>query len=153
MQIVRRPTTRGAAPVETSTASRTTTGRRTTVLGERRNRGLPRSRELLDALSKLDVTTDDRSRQAVLKFVGDLYSEAGGGVPIGLFAKCWLGTPYLDHIVDLGGSIVRHFKHNETVPSVYAAARPLARNDAYAFIEVYSDGTVIPVRSDGSPVN
>ena len=31
-------------------------------------------------------------------------------------------------------------------------ARPLARNDAYAFIEVYSDGAVIPVRPDGNPV-
>ncbi len=29
---------------------------------------------------------------------------------------------------------------------------PLARNGAYAFVEVYNDGTVIPVHPDGDPV-
>ena len=73
-------------------------------------------------------------------------------MPVGLFAKYWLGEPYLDHILTFSGDIVRHFKHNELVPPEFAMARPLARNDAYAFIEVYSDGAVIPVRPDGNPV-
>ena len=43
--------------------------------------------------------------------------------------------------------LIPFFAHNEPVPPEFAMARPLARNDAYAFIEVYSDGTMIVNRS------
>lgn len=120
-------------------------------LFDQRTRSRRRPAELLDAIQQLDVTTDDAARRELLKFVGELY-EQFGGTPLGLFAKCWLGAPYLDHIVSLGGSIVRHFKETETVPEAYAPARPLARNSAYRFIEVHSDGSVIPIRTNGTPV-
>ncbi len=152
MAIIRRPRARSAAPM-TDGIAREETVRETKLspyaVGRR---AAPRQRELLDAILQLDTKTDERARRELMDFVGSLYEEAGGGVPLALFAKCYLGAPYLDHIVTFAGEIAEHFTHSQPVPHEYRAARPLARNDAYAFIEVYSDGQVVPVRIDGTAV-
>ena len=151
MELIRRPSNRRVvAPPGTTAGERH--GKALITPYERSNRARRRTGELLGAIRKLDTATDERTKRELLDFVGGLYNDSGGGMPVGLFAKCWLGEPYLDHILTFSGDIVRHFKHNEPVPPEFAMARPLARNDAYAFIEVYSDGAVIPVRPDGNPV-
>ena len=50
-----------------------------------------------------------------------------------------------------GHGIIEHFRPGDTVPAIYAAARPLAVSEAYAMIEIYSDGQVVPIRHDGTP--
>lgn len=114
------------------------------------NRRKARSRELMDAAQKLDMTTDPQVRRELGEWIAKLYEERGGGQPIGLFAHCYLGAPYIDHRLDLAGSIITHFTPQEPVPPAYAMARPLARSTAYLFIEVYEDGQVVPVRDDGT---
>ena len=146
MILINRSRSRYAAPVEAVRRAQ-----RSQNPFEVKARSRRRSGDLLGAIQRLDVATTDEDRRELLEFITGLY-EQHGGIPVGLFAKCWLGAPYLDHIVSFEGEVVRHFKETETVPEEYAMARPLARNDAYAFIEVYSDGAVIPIRNDGSAV-
>jgi len=67
-----------------------------------------------------------------------------------LFSRCYLGRPFIDHRLDLSFNIVDHYKSGEAVPPPYDAARALAANEAYAYIEVYADGELVPVREDGT---
>jgi hypothetical protein len=117
---------------------------------EKKNRKLRRSADLLEAVKQIDVQTDPEMKKAILDWVEAEYNERGGGQLIGLFSKCYLGHPYCDHRMDLSGSIIEHYKVDENVPPAYARARALAKSDLYAYIEVYADGTVMPVRHDGS---
>ncbi len=119
---------------------------------ERNRRGM-RSRELIEAVQRLDTTTDPAMMRAIMRWINDEYESRRGGVLIGLFSRCYLGAPYVDHRLDLSGSqILEHFTRDQDPPAAFQAARPFARNDAYVFIEVYDDGAVVPVRTDGRPV-
>ncbi len=69
---------------------------------------------------------------------------------MGLFAKCYLGHPYVDHRLSLDGAIAEHYAAGDTVPPAFAPCRGLARSAAYAYIEVYGDGQVIPIRTNGN---
>jgi len=118
-----------------------------------RNRRVTRTADLVESVQRLDTTTDPAMAQAILRWIQDEYDSRQGGVILGLFSRCYLGAPYVDHRLDLsGGLILEHFTGAETPPGPFQAARPFARSDAYTFIEVYDDGTVIPVRADGRPV-
>ncbi|MET0932005.1 MAG: hypothetical protein ABWX74_20990 [Aeromicrobium sp.] len=118
-----------------------------------RNRGIVRSAELVDAVQRLDTTTDPATAEAIMQWINDEYESRSGGQIIGLFGRCYLGHPFVDHRIDLAGAfILQHFTRDETPPGPYGAARPFARNTAYTFIEVYDDGSVIPIRADGRPV-
>lgn len=114
------------------------------------NRRRSRSAEILDAVGKLDTLTDDQTRREVFEWINELYELRDGGNLIGLFGRCFLGPPYVDHHMDFTGSIVTHYKPEDVLPAAFGPARPLARSNAYLFIEVYSDGQVVPVRADGS---
>lgn len=118
-----------------------------------RNRRAVRSAELVEAVQRLDTTTDPATTQAILQWIRDEYEERQGGALLGLFSRCYLGAPYVDHRLDLNGlMIVEHYTRDQNPPGPFSAARPFARNDAYIFTEVYEDGTVIPVRADGRPI-
>jgi hypothetical protein len=117
---------------------------------ERGNRSRRRSRELLDAIARLDTTFDPAARQQIVDWVQEHYDARNGGQLLGLFGKCYLGPSYLDHMMDMSGHILEHFKPEDAVPPGFAPARPLVRSEAYLFVEVYSDGQVVPVRGDGS---
>jgi hypothetical protein len=67
-------------------------------------------------------------------------------------APCGLGPPFVDHILDLGGAIVEHYASADTMPEPYANARMLVRSGAYAYVEIYLSGTVVPVLADGAAV-
>jgi len=117
------------------------------VVAQRRKR---RSREIVDAVTRLDSCTDDQTRKELLEWTDELYAERDTGALVGLFGTCHLGHGYVDHLMDLAGGILTHYKPSDNVPPAFELARPLARNSAYLFIEVYSDGQVVPVRADGS---
>jgi len=113
----------------------------------------PRSAALLEAVGRLDSGLDEQACRALAEQVSAQYAkEFGGGVPVGLLATCYLGAPFVDHRLNLIELIVEHYTPASAVPEPYASARPLARSGAYAYVEVYSDGLVVPVLRDGSAV-
>lgn len=114
------------------------------------NRHHQRPPEILQAVKNLDMTSDPVYRQQLLDWLRQTYSERCGGLLVAIFAKCYLGEPYQDHYVSLTGNIVEHYKRNEPVPDMFLPARPLAASPAYAYIEIYSDGEIIPVAEDGT---
>ncbi|WP_068494767.1 hypothetical protein [Pseudoclavibacter helvolus] len=114
-----------------------------------KNRGAPRNADLMAAIAALDTEPDRAAVDAALTWIRDAYDARGGGLPVGLFSRCYLGSPYIDHSMSLGGFICEHYTAAEMVPVIFAGARRLAANAAYDYIEVYDDGTVVPVRPDG----
>ena len=70
-----------------------------------------------------------------------------------MFAKCYLGPPFVDHKLDLFGSILQHFSPSEDPGYPYSQARGLVRSGSYAFIEIYSDGKIVPILPDGTAVS
>ena len=118
-----------------------------------RNRRVSRAPELLEAVQRLDTSTDPATALAIMKWISEEYESRQGGILLGLFGKCYLGGDFVDHRMDLaGGYILEHFTHAQTPPMPFQAARPYARSSAYAFVEVYDDGAIVPVRPDGRPV-
>ncbi|MFT4299741.1 MAG: hypothetical protein QM597_08925 [Aeromicrobium sp.] len=112
-----------------------------------------RSEEIIQAVAAIDVAPDPQTAQAILDWLRSEYEKRQGGTLVGLFARCYLGPPYLDHRLDvLGDRILEHFKEHETPPPPFTSARPFARSDAYAFVEVYDDGAIVPVRHNGDPI-
>jgi len=138
-------TTSSVAPAITGASARTLTQ------AERQARRQRRDPAILAAVRRLDVAPDLISQTAIIDWLHEAYEARGGGVLIGLFGHCYLGSPYVDHAFDLSGQILCHYTPAETVPVVYVPARPLALSEAYAYIEIYGDGQIVPVRPDGSP--
>lgn len=100
-----------------------------------------RSREYIEFLTNLDTGNTDMSSQIdlildeirkefpLIEIPGDL---------IGYCAKCYLGRDYEVHMVDFTGRIIEHFKKNEPMPDGMEKARPLAMDEHYEVIEVYT---------------
>jgi hypothetical protein len=110
----------------------------------------PRHAGIFKTLHALDTELDEVTRHEVARWVGEQYAAEYGSVLLGLVAKCYLGSPYVDHRLDLFGAIVEHYAPSDPMPSPYENARMLARSGAYAFVEVHSDGSIVPVHDDGS---
>jgi len=117
---------------------------------ERRRRREPRPGELLQAVRNLDLTQDAAYRAELTEWIEDAYTERMGGVLLGLFARCHLGPPYVDHRLTVVGHILEHYRPTDIVPPPFDAARTLAQSPVYEYVEVYSDGDIIPVLADGS---
>lgn len=115
-------------------------------------RQVARSDELVTAVTRLDVVGDETVRRELVDWIRSVYDDRQGGVLVGLMSQCFLGAPYVDHRLSLDGYILEHFRPGDIVPPAYAAARRLAQSGAYAFVEIYDDGAVVPIRSDGSAV-
>lgn len=118
---------------------------------ELRNRETARSQQILEAVRHLDMTHDDAYRQELINWLQQAYNERMGGILVGIFGRCYLGSPYIDHRMSITGQIIEHYTHEQTPPEPYARARPLVLSGKYEFVEIYSDGQVIPIRSDGTP--
>ncbi|HSX99372.1 MAG TPA: hypothetical protein VLG91_18575 [Streptomyces sp.] len=112
----------------------------------------PRSPELLGRLRRLDAAVDDTAVQDIASWLHEQYAGRGAPVPVGFVAQCLLGSPYVDHRLGLDGRILGHCAAHDVMPSPFDAARMLARSGAYAFVEVYADGLVLPVLPDGGVV-
>lgn len=115
-----------------------------------RNRKAARSKDLVDAILSLDTHTDPAVQQQVVDWIRECYVERYGGDLIGLMAHCYLGGDFVDHRIDASLHIIEHFTESNPAPAPFHMARPLARATAYAFIELYSDGLMVPVRHDGT---
>lgn len=111
-----------------------------------------RSAEVLETVARLDSATDPQLRSQLAAWLEQVYVDRGGGVLIGFFGTCYLGGDYVDHRLLLTGAIAEHFTRSQEPPPPWRTGRPLIRSGAYAFLEVYDDGVVIPVRPDGSSV-
>ncbi len=119
---------------------------------ERRARGLRRTADMVEALHQIDVAPTATAQREIIEWLDEVYESRGGGLIVGLFGHCYLGPPYVDHAFDLGGAIKQHYTLRDPLPAVYAPARPFATSEAYAYIEIYGDGQVIPIRPDGTAV-
>lgn len=113
----------------------------------------PRSAAYLSALTQLDSGGHVCDPQAVQQLLAALREEFPDlsieNYPLGLVAKCYLGAPFEVHTFDFGAevhpsNVVHHYKSFETLPAPLDAARSLALNPAYAFVEVYTD-RLVPV--------
>lgn len=111
-----------------------------------------RSAGLIDAVHRLDAALDQATRDAIAAYIRAGYERDIGDLPVGFVAPCGLGPPYVDHILDLGQTIVEHYGPADAMPEPFARARMLVRSGAYAYVEVYLSGTVVPVLGDGSAV-
>ena len=105
---------------------------------------------IFQAVSALDSQLDEATRQTLARWIADQYAVEYGSILLGMVAVCYLGPPYVDHRLDLLGGIVDHFAASDPMPAPYDSARMLARSGTYAFVEVHSDGSIVPVLDDGS---
>ncbi|MFD5316847.1 hypothetical protein [Streptomyces sp. NPDC127098] len=101
---------------------------------------------------RLDAGVDDAARAGLVAALCEEYATAHGSVPLGFVAVCRLGPPYVDHTLNLLGSIVRHYGPTEPMPAPFESARMLVRTGAYAWVEVFDDGLLLPVHEDGQVV-
>lgn len=116
-----------------------------------RARRLRRSQELVNAIRSLDAHNDPVAMTQWIGWIKENYQVSDCGLLLGLFSHCYLGSPYIDHHLDLSLEILKHFTPSDAVPPGFEPARPYARTEAYAYIEVYTDGAVIPIYPDGRP--
>lgn len=102
-----------------------------------------RSKEYMDAISKLDAGGHTHNRKQVEEIIAVIREEFPQveieGVLIGYVAACYLGEPYEVHILDTEGGIVEHYKAGRPLPDGMEKARGIAMRGGYAFIEVYVD--------------
>jgi hypothetical protein len=110
----------------------------------------PRHAGIFQAIQALDAQLDEATRREVAKWIGEQYVAEYGSELLGMVAQCYLGPPYVDHRLDLFGGIIEHYAVSDPMPAPYDAARMLARSGSYAFVEVHSDGRIVPVHDDGS---
>jgi len=120
--------------------------------GALRNLRKPRSAELVSAVHRLDTTIDQATRDQLAQWIQGEYLNEIGDLPLGFVAVCGLGPPYVDHILDLGHTIVNHYAPADQMPEPFAAARMMVRGGGYAYVEVYLSGDLVPVLADGSAV-
>lgn len=116
-------------------------------LAERRK---PRHSGLFEAVARLDASIDAAARRELADWIRDQYAQDYPEVPLGFVARCYLGPPFVDHRLSLMQSIVEHYQPADSVPHPFGGARMMARLGSYEFVEVYSNGTFIPVRTDGT---
>jgi len=117
---------------------------------ERSRRSPPRSHEVMQAVRNLDMTQDAAYRANLISWIEQAYIDRMGGLLIGLFARCHLGEPYIDHRMTVAGRIVEHRRRAAPLPDRSRGARAPARSPVYAYIEVYGDGELVPVLEDGT---
>lgn len=110
-----------------------------------------RSIELDDGLRELRraPTEEERAERLREEAFGEVRTIVDGqftGVPdlveaelLGIVAKCYIDRTYDVHILDWAHRIVEHFHFGEPLPAELEKARTLARNELYAFVEVYPD--------------
>lgn len=112
----------------------------------------PRSGLFRETVAALDASTStDLDLSEAVNRIRSEYAPHEP-IPIALVARCYLGEPYEVHICDLRGEILQHFERGKGMPFPEEGARALALHPDYAFVEVYSDATLVPVRKDGTVV-
>lgn len=114
------------------------------------SRRFRRPAELSDLIRKLDLYTDETGLRAAVDWIKQQYTVHDLDMMVGTFSRCYLGRPYVDHRMTIMGSILEHYSPQDPVPRPYDAARSLAANPSYDYIEVYADGRLVPILMDGT---
>ncbi len=129
-------------------------GRRASTAGSGLRTGRQQARHdgLLSAVTRLDVTTDPQALRELADWISEQYTTGYDLEPLGFLAPCMLGHPYVDHRLSLEHLVLDHFAGSEPVPAPFAGARTLVRSGAYAYIEVFEGGLLLPVLPDGTVV-
>lgn len=125
---------------------------RSTLQPAQRQLRKPRHSGIFEAVHRLDAALDPATRAELAEWIRGQYESEFGDIPLGMFALCHLGPPYVDHRLDLWQSIVEHYAPADLVPEPFNRARMLVRTGAYDFVEVYASGELRPVLKDGSVV-
>jgi len=112
-----------------------------------------RDQEILQTLTRVDVQVDQVAKVNVMQWIREEYDQKYGGMLLGMFSRCYLGPPFVDHKLDMQGHILEHYSPNDDPGYPYSKARGLARSGSYAFIEIYSDGQIVPILPDGTAVS
>ena len=113
-------------------------------------RSFRRTEDMLEAHHQFDVAPSEQARAEIVEWLNEVYEARGAGQLIGIFSRCYLGAPYVDHRLDLLGNILEHYRPNDPLPAGLDAARALISSGQYSHIEVYSDGMILPIRRDGT---
>lgn len=111
-----------------------------------------RPASLLHAVRRLDAGLTDEAVREAAEWLREQYAVAYGTAPLGYVAPCYLGPPYVDHLLGLDGCVLEHYAPADPMREPFSAARMLARSGAYAYVEVYPGGLVLPVLADGGVV-
>lgn len=117
-----------------------------------------RPEEYVNILQDLDIggqtMSPDKIKEIVEKVKEACPEIVLGDSFIGVLGKCKLGGSYdvhtlsmneifgideLTHLPGYGRLILKHYLRNEALPEGLEKARALARNQQYAFVEVYTD--------------
>lgn len=102
-----------------------------------------RSKSYIDMMTKLDAGGHVCNQHEVEKLLEAITSEFPeiliSGELEGIVSKCYLGSPYEVHSLDIAGNIVYHYERSEVMPGKLEMARSLAIYGNYAFIEVYTN--------------
>ena len=104
-----------------------------------------RSPKYVEDFSSLDIEGLENDQAKIKELIAEIHKELPelklyeASILLGIISKCYLGYPYEVHILDIGQNIIEHYKINEKLPEGMEKARNLAMNQAYKFIEVYSD--------------
>ncbi|MDT0309253.1 hypothetical protein RM780_20135 [Streptomyces sp. DSM 44917] len=105
--------------------------------------------EVLRAVRSLDAGLDAPARAQLAAWLREHYESRNEPLPLGFVAACHLGPPYVDHRLSLIGAILEHYAPDEAMPEPFSGARMLVRAGAYAYVEVYDNGLLLPVHDDG----
>jgi hypothetical protein len=112
----------------------------------------PRHAGIIEAVHRLDAELSQTARADLAGWIRDQYQTEFGDIPLGFVAKCHLGPPYVDHILDLFDNIVDHYAPADPMPEPFSKARMLVRTGAYVYVEIYGSGEIRPVFPDGTVV-
>lgn len=114
------------------------------------SRKFRRPHQLRQVIQQLDLYVDPQGLKDAIDWIKQQYDVHDIEGLAGLFSRCYLGHPYVDHRMTIAGGILEHYEPKDLVPAPYSAARVLAANPSYDYIEIYADGQMIPIYQDGS---
>jgi hypothetical protein len=106
----------------------------------------PRSPRYLEQLRRLDAASLHRVAAAWNALGAELEAELEAELPpvapperpLGVVARCYLGTPFEVHLCDFTGRIVTHVEVRHPLPPPFERARLLVHHPAFLAVEVYS---------------
>jgi hypothetical protein len=113
----------------------------------------PRSRRYLDAMTRLDATTDITPAE-IQEIVDDIrrdFTDRWAALPLGLVSRCYLGEPFEVHTLTPDGGILEHYHVGQRLPGPLEAGRAHSLSGLHLAVEVYLDRLVC-IRTDGTTV-
>lgn len=136
-------------PIRISAQSRpkTTHSLQTPVLNRKRSERYLKTMTTLDAGGH--VSTAENAKCIIDAIHAELPEITVDEFPIGIVSRCYLGSPYEVHTLDLAGGIIEHYEVYKVLPSDLEKARSLSLHPQYILVEVYRNGEMRAVRQNG----